>query len=99
MGNWIEDDFERWRLEDANFDPHRARFGRVDWHAQRTTSEPRCGADQWRTKDREVVMYMHEMEDRHLGHCIRFASTKPQHASRLAALLAERSRRENEKGA
>jgi hypothetical protein len=33
------------------------------------------------------------MTDSHLGHCIRFASTKPQHRSRLTALLAERSAR------
>jgi hypothetical protein len=64
-----------------------------DWHAQRDPSEPRCGANQWRTRDRMVVMDMTDMEDRHLGHCIRFASTKPQHASRLAGLLAERQRR------
>lgn len=64
-----------------------------DWHASRDESELRCGADQWRTKDRSEVMYMHEMADRHLGHCIRFASTKPQHASRLASLLEERARR------
>jgi hypothetical protein len=76
---------------DANLDPHRVPTGHRDWHAQRSPSEPRCGADQWRTRDREVIAYMHEMEDRHLGHCIRFASTKPQHASRLSSLLAERA--------
>ena len=40
------------------------------------------------------ILYISEMEDRHLGHCIRFASTKPQHRSRLEALLAERSTRQ-----
>jgi hypothetical protein len=60
-----------------------------DWHASRSDAEPRCSADQWRTKDRKVVTYFSEMVDRHLHHCIRFASTKPQHASRLAGLLAE----------
>lgn len=79
--------------DEANFDPHRVPRDGGDWHAQRTTTEPRCGADQWRTKDRDVVMYMHEMEDRHLGHCIRFASTRRQHRSRLTSLLAERARR------
>jgi hypothetical protein len=29
------------------------------------------------------------MTDHHLGHCIRFANTKPQHRSRLEALNAE----------
>lgn len=65
-----------------------------DWHAQRNEEEPRCSADQWRTRDRAVVTYISEMHDRHLGHCIRFASTKPQHASRLTALLEERRQRQ-----
>jgi len=77
----------------ANLYPHRVPTGHRDWHTQRTPSESRCGADQWRTRAREVIVYMHEMEDRHLGNCIRFASTKPQHASRLSSLLAERARR------
>lgn len=78
----------------ANFDPDRAPAGARDWHAARSTTEPRCGADQWRTRDRSEVLYMHEMADSHLGHCIRFASIKSQHASRLASLLAERRRRD-----
>lgn len=64
-----------------------------DWHRQRNRKEPRCAADQWRARNRVVVTYMTEMTDSHLGHCIRFASTKPQHRSRLSALLAERARR------
>lgn len=87
MGDWIDDSLEEWaQLLDL---PPRER----DWHAQRDRAEPRCGTAQWRTRDRMVVMDMTDMEDRHLGHCIRFASTKPQHASRLAGLLAERQRR------
>lgn len=65
-----------------------------DWHAQRHEDEPRCSADQWRQRDRSQILYISEMEDRHLGHCIRFASTKPQHRSRLAGLLAERAGRQ-----
>jgi hypothetical protein len=64
-----------------------------DWHAQRSEDEPRCSADQWRQRDRGQILYISEMADRHLGHCIRFASTKPQHRSRLSALLTERSAR------
>lgn len=79
--------------QQANLDPHRVPTQATDWHAQRNDAEPRCGADQWRTRDRNEITYMHEMEDRHLGHCIRFASTRPQHASRLSSLLAERDRR------
>jgi hypothetical protein len=80
---------------EANLDPHKVPVEAGDWHAQRTDEEPRCGADQWRTRDRNEVTYMHEMTDFHLGHCIRFASTKQQHASRLSSLLAERARRGN----
>ena len=75
----------------ANLDP--SKVPENDWHASRNEIEPRCGADQWRKRDRNVVTYMHEMHDRHLGYCIRFASTKQQHASRLASLLEERDRR------
>lgn len=64
-----------------------------DWHSQRTEEEPRCAADQWRTKDRSEVLFMSEMTDRHLGHCIRFASILQQHASRLGGLLAEKRSR------
>ncbi len=69
----------------------------ADWHGQRTTNEPRCGADQWRARDREEILYMHEMTDSHLRHCIRFAKTKPQHASRLPSLLKEQNRRKHTK--
>jgi hypothetical protein len=69
-----------------------------DWHAQRTKDEPRCAADQWRTRDRAEVLFISEMSDQHLGHCIRFASTKRQHRSRWAALLAERAARNTTKG-
>lgn len=60
-----------------------------DWHTQRHEDEPRCAADQWRTRKRSEILFISEMSDRHLGHCIRFASTKPQHRSRLTSLLAE----------
>lgn len=65
-----------------------------DWHTQRGENEPRCSADQWRERERSRVLFISEMSDRHLGHCIRFASTKPQHRSRLSALLDERSARD-----
>jgi hypothetical protein len=77
----------------ANLDPHRRPRSTRDWHTARTPAEPRCGADQWRTRDRQVIVYMREMTPSHLRHCIRFASTKPQHASRLASLLDEQLRR------
>lgn len=64
-----------------------------DWHSQRSPDEPRCSADQWRERERSRILFISEMTDSHLGHCIRFASTKPQHRSRLTALLAERSAR------
>lgn len=66
-----------------------------DWHRQKYASEPRCSALQWRTRDRSIILFISEMTDKHLGHCIRFASTKKQHHSRLAELLRERSNRVN----
>lgn len=60
-----------------------------DWHAQRSEDEPRCSADQWRERERSRVLFISEMSDRHLGHCIRYAYTKPQHRSKLRALLDE----------
>lgn len=64
-----------------------------DWHRRRGSDEPPCGPAQWRTRDRMEVIDMTAMDDDHLGHAIRFASTKPQHASKLSALVAERDRR------
>jgi hypothetical protein len=100
MGEQADDSLEDWLLMQdipleraINFDAARAPLGSNDWHRAWNETEPRCGADQWRTRDREVIVYMHEMTDSHLGHCIRFASTKPQHASRLSSLLTERARR------
>lgn len=69
-----------------------------DWHSQRSEDECRCSADQWRTRDRAKVLYISEMSDSHLSHCIRFASTKRQHRSRLSVLLAERADRQALKG-
>jgi hypothetical protein len=72
---------------------------RRDWHRRRDQSEPDCAGHQWRTRDRYVVVDMTDMDDNHLGHAIRFASTKPQHSSRLAALVNERARRRENKDA
>lgn len=66
-----------------------------DWHAQRSPEEPRCAADQWRTRDRNEVLFISEMTDSHLGHCIQFAATKKQHRSRLSQLIKERASRGN----
>jgi hypothetical protein len=65
---------------------------RVDWHPP-LRGEPPCGPDQWRTRDRDRVIAISEMEDSHLCHCIRFASGKEAHESRLDALMAELARR------
>lgn len=64
-----------------------------DWHTARDETEPRCAADQWRTRKRSEILFISEMSNYHLKHCIRFASTKPQHKSRLSALLSEQYRR------
>lgn len=68
--------------------------GGRDWHARRGAGEPRCGPRQWRCKDRHRVLEMAALDDDHLGHAIRFAETRPQHAGKLAALLEERAQRE-----
>ena len=65
---------------------------RTDWHPP-LRGEPPCGPDQWRTRDRDRVIAISEMDDSHLCHCIRFASQKGQHESRLEALMAELARR------
>ena len=77
----------------ANLDPHRRPRDTRDWHTARTPEEPRCGADQWRTRDRQVITYMHEISQFELDCCISRATTRPQHSSRLASLLDERLRR------
>jgi hypothetical protein len=77
----------------ANLDPHRRPQSTRDWHLARTPEEPRCGADQWRTWDRQVVIYMHEISHFELDCCISRATNQPQHSSRLASLLDERLRR------
>jgi hypothetical protein len=65
----------------------------ADWHARQGTEEPECPADSWRQRDRWAVVPIAEMDDNHLSHALRFASEKPQHASRLGALLREKMKR------
>ncbi len=67
--------------------------GKRDWHRKWADNEPNCAGNQWRQRDRFAVINIAEMDHEHLGHAIRFATTKSQHASRLAALVAERNRR------
>ena len=65
----------------------------ADWHEVRYLYDPYCAGDQWRTQNRMVVVNIRDMTDRHLGHCLRFALTKPAHRSRMQALLNENARR------
>lgn len=65
----------------------------TDWHSSRNPFEPSCSAEQWRTRDRNIVMYFNEMTDSHLRYSIQFARTRPQHKSRLSGLLLEQRRR------
>jgi hypothetical protein len=64
-----------------------------DWHIKWQPDEPLCRKRQWRKRDRYDVINMRDMDDKHLGHAIRFATTKAAHTSRLSALLAERLKR------
>lgn len=66
-------------------------YGRIetrknDWHFDVPETH-------WRTRDGRVIV-ISEMEDDHLGHCIRFARTRKRHASRLRSLLAEKNKRD-----
>lgn len=65
---------------------------RESWHAA-LPGEPPCGDDEWRKKDRHTVIKIASMETSHLLHCVRFASVKKNHRSKLAALLAELAKR------
>jgi hypothetical protein len=78
------DDDERFILEFGDEEPLV-----VDWHARRTDKEPRCGAHQWRARDRMVVLDIAKMPKDRLRNCIKFARGKDQHASRLDRLLTE----------
>ena len=71
-----------------------------NWHAPFNVpgmpDEVPCGEDEWRTIKRNRVVKMRDMDDRHLNHAIRFATTKPHHACKLEALLHELVRRMSE---
>jgi len=64
-----------------------------DWHKKWEKSDPECGPQQWRCRDRNEVINISDMTDSHLKHAIRFASTKSQHSSRMTALSAENGKR------
>ena len=63
------------------------------WHRKHKADEPKCGPHEWRSKDRYKVIKIADMSDDHLNNCIRFASKKGQHSSKLSALLNERIKR------
>lgn len=66
---------------------------RVDWHAP-LPGEPPCGPDEWRQRDRRSVIKIASMDLDHLVHCLRFASHKRHHASKLDVLQAELRKRQ-----
>lgn len=65
----------------------------ADWHAP-LPSEPPCGPDEWRQRNRREVIQIASMETSHLIHCFRFANTRNQHRSKLDALQAELKKRQ-----
>lgn len=66
---------------------------RESWHAA-LPGEPPCGDDEWRQRDRRSVIKIASMETSHLIHCIRFASMKKHHRSKLPALQLELGKRQ-----
>lgn len=68
-----------------------------DWHVA-LPGEPPCGKDEWRTKDRMVVLPIRDMADQHLMHAIRFATEKRAHRWKHRELVAEWERRVREEG-
>lgn len=65
---------------------------KINWH-DALPGEPPCGPQEWRTKNRQLVLKMCEMQGSHLEHCFRFADSKSQHGSRRQELMKEIRRR------
>ena len=65
---------------------------KINWH-DALPVEPPCGPKEWRTKDRQVVLKMNEMQGSHLEHCFHFADTRAQHGSKRQELQKEIRRR------
>jgi hypothetical protein len=83
-GNLDQARVESWEQDWNELQRERRRRSK-DWHYD-------VPLDHWRTRDGRALP-IRQLEDRHLGHCIRFAQTKKPHASRLSALLTEQDRR------
>lgn len=85
------------RIPDGLEEDNYVAGSRHDWHTQRHEGEPICQLGMWRTRDRMKVLYVEELSDQHLAHCIRFARTKSQHALKLGELVEELNRRAMDK--
>lgn len=70
---------------------------RENWH-DHLPGEPLCEIDEWRTKDRQKVIKISSMDLDHLVHCVRFATTKQHHGSKLPVLLEELRKRQGGTG-
>ena len=66
---------------------------RKNWHSTVSALDADCGDNQWRTRDREVVIDIRALHDTHLLRCIYLASRKKNHSTKLIALLDEQLRR------
>lgn len=81
------------RWDEGGCEPPRA----VNWHKRQSNREPKCRANQWRTGDREVVVNIRDMTDQHLRNAIQYAKGRPQHRTKLDALVEEQVRRDSER--
>ena len=94
MSYFWDELFDEWLGDSMPFVRRGRYVGRKkDWHDQRTHDEPECGPQEWRTRDRAVVIHVTKMSDGHLKNAWLFSERFRQHASRRRVLLEEISRR------
>lgn len=93
--DWEDPEFNRARMlyEQARNAMAGFKPAERDWHATRRLGEPPCRLHEWRTRDRQVVVRIHDMTDTHLLAAIRMAERCPQHYLKLDMLRKESSQR------
>lgn len=63
------------------------------WHEQRHPGEPECPKGKWRTRERDLVVDLRQIDDRYLLDIERFSRKRPQHRDKRREVLAEVRRR------
>jgi hypothetical protein len=59
------------------------------WHTRRSFDEPECPPGKWRTRDRGLVVDIHQMDDDYLMNIERFTRGKRQHMQKRREVLGE----------